>query len=56
MLITFINSLGCSVNGPILNQLLDPFLSVPIPGTNTKINKLVEVYNSNKNIMGEFHA
>ena len=35
----FINSLGCIPKPPIPNQLLLPFLTVPTPGINTKINK-----------------
>ena len=43
----FANSDGCSPKEPIPNQLLLPFLTVPIPGINTKISIIVHV----KNIM-----
>ena len=36
---SFINSLGCIPKPPIPNQLLLPFLTVPTPGINTKINR-----------------
>ena len=37
----FINSLGCTPSPPMPNQLLEPFLTLPIPGiiTNTKRTK-----------------
>ena len=38
----FIASLGWIPRGPIPNQLLEPFLTEPIPGINTKISKTNE--------------
>ena len=34
------NSLGCIPKDPIPNQLLDPFLTEPIPGINTNTSKI----------------
>ena len=41
--LTLAISLGCRPNGPILNQLLEPFLSVPMPGIKTNINKIIQI-------------
>ena len=41
----FANSDGCSPKEPIPNQLLLPFLMVPIPGINTKISIIVHIKN-----------
>ena len=35
------NSLGWIPKEPIPNQLLDPFLTVPIPGINTSIRSII---------------
>lgn len=37
------NSLGCTPKEPIPNQLLLPFLTLPIPGMSTKTNKIIEI-------------
>ena len=39
------NSLGCIPKEPIPNQLLEPFLTVPIPGISTSINKIIHIIN-----------
>ena len=38
-----VNSLGWIPKPPIPNQLLDPFLTVPIPGINTKIRRIKQI-------------
>lgn len=43
---SFAASLGCIPNDPIPNQLLLPFLTVPIPGIATNINKIIAIINS----------
>ncbi len=40
-----VNSDGWIPKGPIPNQLLEPFLMVPIPGINTKINNIMHINN-----------
>ena len=42
----FINSLGCKLKGPTLNQLLDPFLIEPTPGINTNKSKIKQINNN----------
>ena len=42
----FINSLGCTPNDPIPNQLLLPFLTVPTPGINTKTSSIKDEKNN----------
>ena len=39
----FVNSLGCIPKEPIPNQLLLPFLTLPIPGIKTSTNKIIQV-------------
>ncbi len=39
----FANSLGCIPKGPIPNQLLLPFLILPIPGINTRIRSMKQI-------------
>ena len=41
MIPSLANSLGWIPNEPIPNQLLEPFLTVPIPGINTSINRII---------------
>ena len=36
------NSLGCTPNPPIPNQLREPFLIVPIPGISTSMSKMIQ--------------
>ena len=38
-------SLGWIPKGPIPNQLLDPFLIVPIPGIKTRIKRTIHISN-----------
>lgn len=40
---SFANSLGWIPRDPIPNQLLDPFLIVPIPGINTSIRRRIHI-------------
>ena len=42
MIPSLANSLGWIPNEPIPNQLLDPFLTVPIPGINTSIKRMIQ--------------
>ena len=37
-----VNSLGCIPKLPMPNQLLLPFLTVPIPGINTNISNIMQ--------------
>ena len=39
---SFVNSLGCTPNEPIPNQLLLPFLTAPIPGINTSTKRQIQ--------------
>ena len=42
MIPSLANSLGCIPKEPIPNQLLEPFLIVPIPGINTSIKSIID--------------
>ena len=50
VILNLANSLGCIPNPPIPNQLLDPFLTLPMPGIKTRINRMIQI----KNILDAF--
>ena len=43
MIPSLANSLGCIPKDPIPNQLLEPFLTEPIPGIKTKIKRMIQI-------------